>query len=222
MSQHSRGDTSVLGEQNWYRWHAPYDELVSPQTERLAAVQELIRAALDTAGPGSRQAISVCSGQSRDLLPMLISHPRGRDFRVRMIELEPLNASFLHGALGSTDLAQVEVRVGDAGLSDAYAGAVPADLVLISGPFAHIGPADLQRTIATLDQLCAPGAAVVWSLYGPGLARLDDLLAAFTATGFSGTALVPGPDGDHTVGAHRFDGSSAALVPGRRLFTFSE
>jgi hypothetical protein len=207
-------------------------------------VQDLIALALDTARPGPLKAVSICSGQARDLLPMLINHPRGHDVAVRMIELEPLNASFLYGALGSTDLTEVEVIVADAGLTDAYLGAVPADLVLITGPFANIGPDDLLRTVRKLPQLCAPGAAVVWSTYGAGLASLDVLQEAFGAAGFSEMTLVkPGsvdrsqsadvtatgdPDldgelfegGEFAAGAHRFDGTPLDLVPGERLFTF--
>jgi hypothetical protein len=235
---------SVLKEQPWYRWHAPYDEIRSVQTDRLGTVQDLIALALDAARPGPLKAVSICSGQARDLLPMLINHPRGHDVAVRMIELEPLNASFLYGALGSTDLTDVEVIVADAGETDAYLGAVPADLVLITGPFANIGPDDLLRTVQMLPQLCAPGATVVWSTYGAGLASLDALREAFAATGFSETALVrpgsvdrsqsatvtatgdPELDGElfeggaFAAGADRFDGTPADLVPGERLFTF--
>jgi len=212
--------TGVLGDQDWYRWHAPYDELISEQSDRLAAVQDVIGSVLDAAPAGRLRAVSICSGQARDLLPMLINHPRGRDFRVRMIELDPLNASFLHGALGSTDLPDVEVLVADAGLTDSYPGAVPADLVLISGPFAHLDADDLSRTIEALDQLCTTGASVVWSSYGSGLAHLDLVLAAFSEAGFTRTALERGPAGEFVVGAHRFDAEPATLIPGRRLFTF--
>jgi len=234
----------VLREQPWYKWHAPYDEIRSVQTDRLGTVQELIAAGLDAARPGPLKAVSVCSGQARDLLPMLINHPRGHDVAVRMIELEPLNASFLYGALGSTDLTEVEVVVADAGLTDAYVGAVPADLVLITGPFANIGQDDLLRTVRMLPQLCAPGAIVVWSVYGRGLAGLDVLRRSFGAAGFSEISLVqPGsvdasppvsvtttgdPDldgelfggGEFAAGSHRFDGEPAELVPGERMFSF--
>jgi hypothetical protein len=235
---------TVLKEQPWYRWHAPYDEIRSVQTDRLGAVQEIIAGVLDAAAPGPLTAVSICSGQARDLLPMLINHPRGHDVAVRMIELEPLNASFLYGALGSTDLHDVEVIVADAGLTDAYRGAVPAGLVLISGPFANIARPDMLRTVSMLPQLCAPGASVVWSTYGDGLADLDALLEAFGRAGFSETTMrKPGtvsgsqpvtvtatgdPDldgelftgGEFAAGAHRFDGSPLPLATGERMFRF--
>ncbi len=210
---------AVLKEQPWYTWHAPYDEIHSVQTDRLGTVQELIGEVLDAAPPRPLKAVSICSGQARDLLPMLIDHPRGHDLAVRMIELEPLNASFLYGAIGGTDLQNVEVAVADAGLTDAYLGAVPADLLLVSGPFAHIGRDDALRTVRMLPRLCAPGAAVVWSTYGAGLADLDLLLGAFDTAGFTEMSLVF-EGGEFAAGAHRFDGEPLELVTGERMFSF--
>ena len=46
----------------------------------------------------------------------------------------------------------------DAGTSDAYAGAVPADLVLACGVLGNVTPDDVAATIAFLPRLCAPGA----------------------------------------------------------------
>ncbi|MFC5750663.1 hypothetical protein [Actinomadura rugatobispora] len=250
--QHPAGATTLPGfppgaalkEQPWYTWHAPYDEIRSVQTDRLGAVQEIISTVLDAAPPHRLKAVSICSGQARDLLPVLISHPRGHDLAVRMIELEPLNASFLYGAIGSTDLQDVEVIVADAGSTDAYLGAVPADMLLISGPFASIGQDDTLRTVRMLPRLCAPGAVVVWSTYGAGLAALDPLLKALGAAGFTELSLVkPGslsrtqpvsvtatgdPDldgelfegGEFAAGAHRFDGEPLKLLMGERMFTY--
>ncbi|ROO86660.1 hypothetical protein EDD29_4237 [Actinocorallia herbida] len=211
----------VLTDRSWYRWHAPYDEIGSAQTDRLDAVQELIAEALDAAPPGPLKAVSVCAGQARDLLPMLITHPRGRDVAARMIELEPLNASFLHGALGSTDLEHVEVLVADAGLTDAYVGAVPADLVLISGPFAHIGRTDTLRTIRMLPRLCAPHAAVIWSTHGQALTDLSLVLDAFTTAGFTGASRTPDANA-FAAGTHRLTVPPPAFTPGARMFTFPE
>ncbi len=99
----------------------------------------------------------------------------------------------------------------DAGLTDSYPGAVPADLILISGPFAHLSVDDLERTIGALDQLCATSATVVWSTYGSAMNVLDVVQNAFTTAGFSKTAEVADPDGEYLVAAHRFDGSPTDL-----------
>lgn len=59
--------------------------------------------------------------------------------------------------------ARVEVRQGDAAQSDAYVGAVPADLVLLCGIFGNVSDADVRRTIEAAPQLCAPRAEVIWT-----------------------------------------------------------
>jgi hypothetical protein len=213
-----RTQGATLTEQGWYAWHAPYDDLESEQTDRLGAVQAQLVAALDGAAAGAVRALSVCSGQSRDLLPILISHPRGHDVAATMLELDPLNASFLDGALGSTDLTGVRVIVADAGSSDAYLGLVPADLVLLCGVFANVDLADAGRTVDLLASLCAPGASVVWTSYGTGLPDADAVVARLEAGAFERISVVR-EDG-YVVATHRFTGATAPLPAGERVFEF--
>ncbi|WP_329139915.1 SAM-dependent methyltransferase [Streptomyces sp. NBC_01476] len=207
-------------EQDWYAWHAPYDRLDSVETGRLEHVQEAISATLDAAPPGRLSAVSACSGQARDLLPVLIDHPRGRDIDALLIELEPLNASFLHGALGSTALTSVEVLVADAGAAASYAGHVPADLLLMCGVFANIDLKAALRTIGRLDELVAPAGSVVWTTYGDSIDDADDVLAAFAAAGFAPVSLVWAADRSWLVSVHRFDGESRPWSDEGVLFAF--
>jgi hypothetical protein len=60
---------------DWLAWHRPYDDPDSPLARRLHVVQELVRAALDRSVPGPITAISICAGQGRDLLGVLVDHP---------------------------------------------------------------------------------------------------------------------------------------------------
>ncbi|GAB3238285.1 hypothetical protein [Kineosporia babensis] len=214
------GRGATLTEQSWYSWHAPYDDLESEQTDRLAVVQERLVEYLDAAPAGSLRSLSLCSGQSRDLLPILVSHPRGGDVRATMIELDPLNASFLHGALGSTRLETVDVVVADAGESGSYVGAVPADLVLLCGVLANIELGDAFALVDALPTLCAAGATVVWSTYGDSLADVDAVLARFGTGSFEPVSLHREPGGSYVVGVHRFIGEPQPLQAGRRLFAF--
>lgn len=209
---------ATLTEQGWYSWHAPYDDLSSAQSDRLELVQDLLLGFFDTAPPGPLRAVSVCSGQSRDLLPILIHHPRGRRTRATMVELDPLNASFLHGALGSTSLTDVEVVVTDAGRTAAYDGLGRFDLVLLGGVFANVDLADAERTVELLACLCAPGATVVWTTYGAGLLDADAVLKRLEDGSFDRIALHRTPA--HVVGAHRFTGATAPLPADERVFTF--
>jgi len=202
----------------WYQWHAPYDDLGTIQAERLGVVQEALLAYLDQAPAGALRAVSACAGQARDLLPVLIHHHRGADVTARLIELDELNASFLHGALGSTGLSTVEVVVGDAGRTDAYLGATPADLVLMCGVFANVGLADAERAIEVLPALCAPHGTVVWSSYGESFADFDAVITRFEYGPFERVSLVR--TDAYAVAVHRFAGTPPPLTAGQRLFRF--
>src|SRR5690348_11527682 len=116
---------------DWGAWHDAYDDPGSSLAQRLAVVQARIAAALDAAPPGPLHAVSMCAGQGRDLIPVLASHPRGRDVTARLVELDPALAAAARRAAGEAGLPGVEVVTGDASLTDAYAGLVPAHLVQI-------------------------------------------------------------------------------------------
>ena len=51
----------------------------------------------------------------------------------------------------------------DAGRTDAYVDAVPAQIVLACGLFGNISEEDIQRTVLSLPMLCARGATVIWT-----------------------------------------------------------
>lgn len=208
----------TLAQQGWYQWHAPYDDLLSEQTDRLEVVQRLLVEYFDGAPAGALRAVSICSGQSRDLLPILIHHPRGADVRATMLELDPLNASFLDGALGSTALTGVDVVVADAGATAAYEAIGPVDLALLCGVFANVAPADAARTVDLLPALCSPGATIVWTSYGDGLADADAVVQRLERAPFERVALHR--EASFVVAAHRFTGTTAPLPAGDRIFTF--
>lgn len=210
------------GDLRWFQWHSRYDDLESEEAERLEIVQQLLVCALDEAAPGaSLTAVSVCAGQARDLLPVLINHPRGRSVSARLVEADPLNASFLHGALGSTDLPAVELVLGDGGDTGNYRGAVPADVVLLGGVFANIDSADAHRTVAALPGFCSPGAIVVWSSYGRRLPEAASLLAQLEQGPFHRHTLWHGTRSEFLVAAHRYTGTGAELPTAETLFSFS-
>ena len=74
---------------DWHAWHDAYDDPGSSLAQRLRVVQARIAATLDAAPPGPLRALSMCAGQGRDLIPVLASHPRGRDVTARLVELDP-------------------------------------------------------------------------------------------------------------------------------------
>jgi hypothetical protein len=209
----------TTGSRDWYSWHAGYDTSGSALARRLAAVQQRITATLDLAGPGPLRVISLCAGQGRDLLDVLAIHPRRHDVTARLVELDPRNAALAGRAAEAAGLDSVEVRVGDAALTDQYAGMVPADLVLVCGIFGNISVADVEATIGYAGQLCATGGTVVWTRHRRPPDLVPRVCDWFAEHGFEQRWL-SAPDDGFGVGAHRFAGRPRPLERGRRMFTF--
>jgi hypothetical protein len=199
---------------DWRQWHAAYDA-DTPLRRRLEIVQGHIRRALDAAAPGPVRVISVCAGEGRDLLGVLADHPRRADVTGRLVELDPDLAARAAAAAP----AGVEVVCGDASVTTAYEGAMPADLVLVCGVFGNVPDEDIERTIRLLPVLCAEGATVVWTRHRRPPDRTVDIRRWFADAGFDALAFDAPPNFVFGVGVHRFAGTPAPFEP-TRLFTF--
>lgn len=202
---------------NWVTWHAAYDEPDSGLNQRLACVQRRIRQALDTAPAGPLKAISLCAGQGRDLLGVLADHPRAADVSARLVELDPDLAAYARRT--ATGLSGVEVVTGDAAVTSAYEGFVPADLVVACGIFGNISDADIRHTIERLPSLCARGATVFWTRHRETPDVTPRIRDWFAGAGFAEVAF-DGEPGSFGVGTHRFAGEPQPFAPGETLFTF--
>ncbi len=209
----------MAGLRDYELWHRRYDDPASDLSWRLRTVQGYIREALD-AHPGPLRALSSCSGDGRDLLGVL-SHREDADrVSATLVEIHPAIAERARCAAERSG-AQVEVRIADGGCSDAYLGAVRADLVLLVGIFGNISEADLSRTIASAPALCRPGATLLWSR-GRRHGDLSDMVRErFSAAEFTELQYATLDRGSWpAVGAVRYNGPELPLVAGKRLFTF--
>jgi len=202
---------------DWAAWHTPYDDPDSALSHRLRAVRAEVASGLDRASEGPVRLLSLCAGRGLDVLPLLSVHARGPDVRGRLIELDARNVEV------SRSLAPdgIEVPRADAGSTDTYIDAVPADLLLLCGIFGNISDEDVARTAGAVPQLCAPGATVVWtrSTHAPDLTPA--VRKWFAEAGVVETAFVTEGAGGWAVGAGTFHGQPQPLVPGCRLFTFT-
>jgi len=210
----------VSGHRDWWAWHEPYDDPASPLTRRLQLVQRRIRDALDQAPPGPVRAVSACAGQGRDLLGVLADHPRRHDVTARLVELDPRNVSAARAALDRLHLPGIAVVADDAGVTDSYVGAVPADLVLACGIFGNITDDDIRRTVAGLPALCAPNATVIWTRHRLPPDRTGPIRAWFAAEGFDEIGFDVVDDAPLSVGTHRFRGTPPPLLAWQVLFRF--
>jgi hypothetical protein len=213
------GTIAAMTEAKWVTWHTDYDKPDSELNQRLACVQRRIRQALDAAPAGPLKAISLCAGQGRDLLGVLADHPRAADVSARLVELDPELAAYARRTAEDAGLTGVEVVTGDASVTTAYDGYVPANLVVACGIFGNVSDADIRHTIERLPALCAPGATVVWNRHRDAPDLTPSIRSWFADNGFD-EAGFDGEPGSFGVGAHRLTGRPQPFVAGETLFTF--
>ena len=209
-----------MAQRDWVEWHRDYDDPGSLLSRRGELVQGHLRAELGRAPAGIVRLISLCAGQGRDVIGVLTGHPRRDDVRARLVELDERNVALARQAAQAAELPGVEVVEADAGITDAWVGAVPARIVVACGIFGNITDSDIQATVAALPGLCAPGALVLWTRHRVPPDLTPAIRSWFAAAGFREEAFDTSRDGFMSVGAHRLTGEPAALVPGQRLFTF--
>jgi len=210
-----------VAQRDWADWHRDYDDPGSLLSRRLKLVQGHLRAEFDRAAAGDIGLISLCAGQGRDVIGVLAGHPRRDDVHARLVELDERNVAVARQTAQRAGLDGVEVVQADAGITDVCAGAVPAQIVMVCGVFGNISVSDIQATVAALPGLCAPGALVLWTRHRSPPDLTPAIRSWFGDAGFREAAFDSSHDGFMSVGAHRLTGEPAALVPGKRLFTFA-
>lgn len=205
---------------DWLAWHDPYDEPGSPLSRRLRLVQDHISAWLLASEGRPVRVVSACAGQGRDLLEVLARAPDASAVTARLVELDPRNVEIARRAARAAGLDGVEVVCGDAGVIDAYLGAVPADLVLMCGVFGNVGDDDVRRTVGLLPQLCAAGATVIWTRSRRAPDLTPDIRRWFGEAGFEEQAFDAPSDALFSVGVHRLVAEPVRPEPGQVMFRF--
>lgn len=208
-----------MAETSWTEWHEAYDRPDSGMGARLSAVRHQIALFLDATAPRPVRVVSACAGDGRDLLGVLGGRDDADRVTALLVEYDEQLAARAQGAATAVP-ARVEVRQADAARAAVYAGAVPADLVLLCGIFGNVSDTDVRTTIAAAPQLCAPGAVVVWTRHRHEPDLTPSIRGWFAEAGFEEVAFVA-PEDDHwSVGAHRWVGAPQALDQDAHWFTF--
>jgi hypothetical protein len=219
---------------DWVGWHEAYDDPASGLSTRLALVQAHLSDALTAAPDGPIRIVSLCAGQSRDVIGVLPGHPREDDVTALLVELDPANAGTARDRAAAAGLSRVTVRVADAGVIAAYADALPADVLLLCGIFGNVADEDIHRTATASAGMCTPGGTVIWTRHRRPPDLTGQLRSWFAAAGFQEVAFdTPETTTMTGVGVHRRaaagsselpHGASRAAValppPDTRLFTF--
>jgi hypothetical protein len=205
---------------DWVAWHDRYSDAGSSLARRLVVVRRLIGRAVEDLGDPIR-VLSLCSGDGRDVLPVLGAWRTRRQVSGRLIELNPQLAEGARVRAAEHGLEGVEVVCGDAASRSSYVGAAPADLVVACGIFGNITDDDVHGFIATLPMLCAAGAFVVWTRHRREPDLTPRIRGWLADAGFAEVAVEsPGPD-QFAVGLYRLAVAPPTFVATDvPLFTF--
>jgi hypothetical protein len=153
---------------------------------------------------------------------VLAGRPDAARVTARLLELDDGLAADAEAYAADHGLDGIEVLRVDAGATDSYAGAVPADLVMMCGVFGNVTDDDLHATVAALPGFCAPGATVLWTRGRFSDGDLTPTIRGwFAEAGFEELSFDAPDDTSYRVGAHRLAAEPAPLPVGRQLFTFT-
>jgi hypothetical protein len=206
---------------DWARWHEAYEDPASGLSTRLALVRAHLSIALATAPPGPIRVVSLCAGQGHDVIGVLPGHPRRDDVTAVLVELDPGNAGLARDRAAAAGLTGVTVRVADAGAVDAYADALPADVLLLCGIFGNVSDDDIHRTATAAAAMCVAGGTVIWTRHRRPPDLTGQIRSWFAAAGFDEVAFdEPVTATLSGVGVHRRSAAPALGLPDGRLFTF--
>ena len=204
----------------WATWHDAYDDPESDLFQRLIAVQRRLNDAIDEAPPGAVRIVSACAGQGHDIIGVLKTHPRAADVRALLVESDPHNVGVARARIAAEGIAGVEILQGDAGLTDSYRDAVPADVLMLCGIFGNVSDEDLRMTVRNASRLCAPGASVLWTRHRREPDRAPEIREWFAEAGFAEVGFdSPGPD-RFALGTLRLAVPPLPYLSDLRLFRF--
>ena len=203
---------------DWQAWHGDYDDQDSSLSRRLRVVQHRLTEVVSAAA-GVRRILSLCSGDGRDILPVVARLPHGRRPEVVLVELDRVLAVAAEQRALDVGVA-ARVVVGDAGLAATWQDGVPVDLLMLCGIFGNISDADVRATVNAARGLLTSDGTVIWTRgYFSDHDLRPEVRAWFTAAGFTEIAFDAEPTG-YGVGVNQLASAPDATLVPERLFTF--
>ena len=216
------GAAPLGGLRDYLAWHDAYDDAGSSLTKRLRQVRAEIDRFLDDTAPRPVRVLSLCAGDGRDLLGVLADRPDRRRVTGTLVEILPALVARARRRVTELGLDDaLEVRQADAGHSDTYAGAVPADLVIVAGVMGNISAPDIHRLVRATREMAAPSATVLWTRGATAPDLGPQIRTWFDEAGFESVRLHQEIEGSPMrLGVERLVAEPEQLRPGRLLFTF--
>ncbi len=206
---------------DWREWHRAYDDSGSSLSRRLEVVRTRLRESLDMVDGAEPRLLSLCSGDGRDVIPVLAAGARSRRVTAVLVESDPVLAERATTAARREGLRNVEVRCADASDPEVFGDALPVDVLMLCGIFGNVEPAEVRRLIASVPALLAAEGLVIWTRGRSDPDRRPEVRSWFAASGFRELAFSGEPE-SYGVGLHQLVPGDvvAQATPTRPLFTF--
>jgi hypothetical protein len=162
----------------------------------------------------------MCAGQGRDVIGVLADHPRKQDVTATLVELDADLVRVARAMAQNIGLGGLDIVQGDASLTSAYVGAVPADVILVCGVFGNVSEADIHGTILELPTLSAPAATVIWTRHRLAPDLTPTIRDWFSQGGFEEVAFDTEEGTPFGVGTHRLVAAPRPFRANHKMFTF--
>jgi hypothetical protein len=163
----------------------------------------------------------MCAGEGRDLIGVLPTHPRRADTTALLVELDPRNVAAAREAAAMTGLTGVDLVQADAAISDIYASAIPANVVLACGIFGNVSDGDVENTVRNLSMLCRVGSSVIWTRHRREPDLTPKIRRWFAQAGFDEVSFDSLDNETRSgIGTARLTTEPVVFRPGFRFFTF--
>nr|WP_253219607.1 class I SAM-dependent methyltransferase family protein [Pseudomonas chlororaphis] len=193
---------------------------------RLVEVSQQVADAINALESPRVQILSLCAGDGRDLLKVLLSGHTSKAVDATLIELDQVlveqgRKAFAEHGLGDI----VRFRCADATLFSSYRDLPKAELVMVCGVFGNVRGDHVERLIFSLKGFCRPDARVVWTRslneFDDGEAAADWIRRCFALAGFRESAFKRTSEGTFGVGSFIYEGEQECLPSTGQIFEFS-
>ena len=145
---------------------------------------------------------------------------RAESVTARLVEIDPELAAAARHLAARAGLSGVEVVVGDASCTDAFVGAVPADLVLVCGVFGNLSDGDVEAAVRAMPELCAEDGFVIWTRHTWPPDLTPRIRRWFAEAGFSERGFSSPGARSYAVGMNQLLARPRPFIANKRLFTF--
>jgi hypothetical protein len=187
-------------------------------SRRLTMVQQRLEELLAEA-PAVRRVLSLCSGDGRDILPVVARLPIDHRPDVALVELDADLATAAERR--AADLGVAATVIGDAGSSSTWQQFMPVDLLLLCGIFGNIPDDDIRNTIDAARAMVASDGYVIWTRgYFSDVDLRPQVRQWFAETGFLEVTFDAEPTG-FGVGVNRLPSAGRTARVPSQLFSFA-